>query len=140
MRAIQNFFDRHINIRIALQLLLDISPTLLLCWAVIALGISGNGQVEWSARLFDVSMAAFVCLTVPLFILSVILGKDLVEFEIYPVLARLSLALRWISVLPMLLAGALDIIIIAVILDINYFTGFLDKYGIHLNFVLAWFL
>ena len=112
----------------------------LLCWAVIALGISGNGQVEWSARLFDVSMAAFACLTVPLFILSVILGKDLVEFEIYPVLAKLSLALRWIGVLPMLLAGALDIIIIAVILDINYFTGFLDKYGIYFNFVLAWFL
>ena len=62
------------------------------------------------------------------------------EFEIYPVLAKLSQVLRGISVLPMLLAGALDIIIVAVILDINYFTGFLVKYKILFNFVIAWFL
>lgn len=141
MKAIIRFFDMHMKLRIALQLLLDISPTLLLCCALVTLTISGNGQAEWSARLFDASMTAFVILTVPLFILSVILGKDLVEFEIYPFLAKLSLALRWISVLPMLLAGAVDVMIIATLLDIDYFTGFMNKYRFLFNFIYyAWFL
>ena len=117
MKAIRSYFDGHMKTRIALQLLLDAAPTLLLCWAVIALEMSGNGHVVWTARLFDVSMTVYAILTVPLFILSVIMGKDLVELEICPALAKLSLGLRIISILPMLLAAALDIIMIVTFVE-----------------------
>ena len=140
MRRIQRFFDRHMKTRITLQLLLDISPTLLFCWALFTLVISGDGQVVWTARLFDVSMGVFAFLTVPLFILSVILGKDLADFEIYPILEKLSKVLWGISILPMILAAAVDIIVIAILLDIVYFTGFPDKYRFLFYFAYALFL
>lgn len=121
MKAIRNFFDRHGKLRIALQLVLDASPMLLMAWAMTAIVISGDGQIHWRAWLSDVSVAVFMFLTVPLFIWSVLTARNLVEFDIYPAWGKVSLALRWLSVVPMLIAAAMDLMLIATVLDVVYY-------------------
>ena len=120
---LSSWFDRHGKIRIALQLLLDASPLLLMAWAMTAIVISGDGQIQWRAWLFDVSVTVFEFLTVPLFIWSVLTARNLVEFDIFPFWGKVSLALRWLSVIPMLLAGAMVLMVIATVLDVAYYLG-----------------
>ena len=121
MKRLSAWFDRHGKLRIALQLLLDASPLLLMAWAMTAISISGDGQIQWRAWLFDVSMTVFAFLTVPLFIWSVLTARNLVEFDIYPAWGKVSLALRWLSVVPMLIAAAMDLMLIATVLDVVYY-------------------
>lgn len=115
------WFDRHGKLRIALQLLLDASPLALMAWALASIHISGSGYVQWTAWLSELSVTVFAFCTVPLFIWSVLTARNLVEFDIYPAWGKVSLALRWLSVVPMLIAAAMDLMIIATVLDVAYY-------------------
>lgn len=114
----RDYFRRHMWPRIALQLLLDASPVLLLACAGAALWCTYDGEPQWQTALITAALGAFVFLTVPLFIVSVLTGRRLAEFEVCPFWGGVSLALRWIGVIPMLLAGAIDVFAIAVAMDV----------------------
>ena len=121
MKRLRDFFDRHGKLRIALQLLLDISPLLLLAWAAPAVLTKGYGLTDVELMLQSVAIAAFLFLTVPLFVVSYLLARNLVEFDVYPAWGKVSLALRWLSVVPLLIAIALDLMLIATVLDVAWY-------------------
>ena len=112
MRAILNFFDRHINIRIALQLLLDAIPFVLMCgFGACAYNLFTYPlELEW---LMHIGIWGFLIGVVPFFAAGVILrSRADAEVSCYPWCEWTSRVLRIAGVLSLSMALLLDFILI----------------------------
>ena len=99
MKRISAWFDRHPKIRIALQLLLDAAPFLLLVgFGVCVLNIfSYSLELGW---LMDVGIFGYFIMTLPLFILGIKWKKSADgEFACYPWCDKVSGVFRTFSVI-----------------------------------------
>ena len=94
MRTIYRFFHRHIKTRIALQLLLDAMPLLLMCgFGAFAYNLfSYPLELEW---LMHIGFWGFLIGTIPVFIGGIILRRRAdAEFVCYPWCEWVSRILR----------------------------------------------
>lgn len=99
------FFDKHVKLRIAVQLLLDVMPMLLMIGGVEAFA-AGLGPIRPAAveGLMSLGLILFLIGTAPVFALSVWLAKDMAEFEIWPFWGKVSLMLRCFSAAPAIIS------------------------------------
>lgn len=123
----RGFFDRHMKLRIVLQIFLDVLPMLLF-----AVGFSAVREVmttRWyygmDTSMITAGLLVFAVGTVPAFILSVCMAKNLPEFDIWPFWGKVSLVLRCISSIPLILAILMDLAILATLLDLIWYIAIL---------------
>ena len=108
------FFDKHMKLRIVVQLMLDVAPMVLMIGGIEAFGVA-LGPIRPAAieGLMTLGLILFLVGTAPVFALSIWLAKDLVEFEIWPFWGKVSLVLRCFSAAPAIISVYLSLLLVS---------------------------
>lgn len=121
MKGIAHFFDRHIKTRIALQLVLDGLPLLLMI-LLLYFGFSVKITDSWSgtfiiepSRIFDVTLFCLLVFTIPAFITSFLWRDRAFElFERHRWCRYISNTLRILGALIVSIVFVVDIAFIVI--------------------------
>lgn len=107
------FFDKHMKLRVAVQLLLDVAPMLLMIGGIEAFGAAlGPIRPAVVEGMMTMGLILFLVGTAPMFALSIWLAKGMVEFEIRPFWGKVSLVLRCFSAAPAIISVYLSLMLI----------------------------